>query len=355
MRFVHEGTSQRAVFATGAAADAVHAEVERLGGRRAMVIASRREAGVAEQVTAGIPTVLRHDEVVRHVPVAVAERARAAAADARADVLVAIGGGSTTGLAKAVALTSGLPVVAVPTTYAGSEATNVWGMTEHGRKSTGVDARVLPRAVVYDAELLVSLPVDISVASGLNAVAHGVDAMWGPRVDPIDQALAVEGIRALREGLPAVVAEPVGIAGREQTLYGAYVTALAFTCAGSGLHHKVCHVLGGMFDLPHAETHAVVLPHVLALNAPGVPEAATRLAAAFGAETAIDGLALLRGELNAPSSLRSLGMPEDGIAAAIEPILASVPDGNPVPVTREVVSALLRAAWSGAGPVASRV
>ena len=347
MRFVHEGTPQRVVFATGAAADGVTSEVARLGARRAMVIASRREQAVAEQLTGGIGVRLRWDEVVMHVPVEVAERARTAAAEAEVDVLLAVGGGSTTGLAKAVALTSGVPIVAVPTTYAGSEATSVWGLTEGGRKTTGTDPRVLPRSVVYDAALLTSLPAELSVASGLNAVAHCVDAMWGPRVDPIDQALAVDGVRALATGLPAVVAEPAGLPGRERTLYGAYVAATAFAGAGSGLHHKVCHVLGGMFDLPHAQTHAVVLPHVLALNAPGVPEVEARLAQALGAATAVEGLGRLSAELDPPKALRDLGMPEEGIGPAAEEVLANVPEGNPVPVTRSVVDALLRAAWSG--------
>ena len=195
-----------------------------------------------------------------HVPVEVAERARAVARDHDADVVVCVGGGSTTGLAKAVALTTGLPIIAVPTTYAGSEATDVWGLTEAGRKTTGVDRRVLPGRSSTTRALMLGLPVATSVASGLNAVAHCVDSMWAPRTDPIDQALALEGIRAVAAGLPRVVTDPSGLGGREQTLYGAYLSAVAFASAGSGLHHKICHVLGGMFNLPHAETHAVVLP-----------------------------------------------------------------------------------------------
>jgi alcohol dehydrogenase class IV len=242
-------------------------------------------------------------------------------------------------------MTTGLPIVAVPTTYAGSEATNVWGLTDGGTKTTGVDDKVLPRAIVYDAGLLVTLPARLSVASGLNAMAHCVDSMWGPRADPIDRALAGEGIRALRLGLPTVVRDPSSVEGIEQTLYGAYLAAVAFASAGSGLHHKICHVLGGMFDLPHAQTHAVVLPHVLAFNAPNAPEAERRIAAAFGSMTASAGLAALRAEVDAPRALRDHGMPEDGIATAVEPILAAVPVTNPTPVTRESLTALVRAAW----------
>jgi maleylacetate reductase len=341
MRFVHDTLPQRVRFATGEATAQLAEEVEERGYSRLMVIAAKNR----EDVAAGLPVAVWHDEVAMHVPVEVAGRARAVAARHEVDALVCVGGGSATGLAKAVALTTGLPIVAVPTTYAGSEATNVWGLTEAGRKTTGVDDRVLPRTVVYDASLTVGLPVALSVASGLNAVAHCVDSMWAPRADPLNAALAAEGIRALNAGLPLVFTDPTGLAGREQALYGAYLAAVAFASAGSGLHHKICHVLGGMFGLPHAQTHAVVLPHVLAFNGSAAPEAERRLAAAFGAPSATEGLATLRSTVDAPVSLRALGMPEDGIPAAAEAVLAAVPASNPAPVTTENVTARLYAAW----------
>jgi maleylacetate reductase len=188
------------------------------------------------------------------------------------------------------------------------------------------------------------------VASGLNALAHCVDSMWGPRADPVDRALAAEGIRGLAQGLPAVAADPTGLEGREQTLYGAYLAAVAFASAGSGMHHKICHVLGGMFNLPHAQTHAVVLPHVLAFNAPAVAETERRIAEAFGSPTAVAGLTALRETLHAPRALRDYGMPEDGIARAVAPVLAAVPADNPTAVTEENLTALLRAAWEGSDP-----
>ncbi|CAL9324625.1 maleylacetate reductase [Streptomyces sp. SudanB66_2053] len=347
MRFTHETLGQRVVFASGDAPAAVTAEVAALGATRVMLIAAPAEAALADRVGADLPVVVRHDEVVMHVPVEVAQRARQAAAEGSVDALVCVGGGSTTGLAKAVAMTTGVPIVAVPTTYAGSEATNVWGLTDGEIKTTGVDTRVLPRSVVYDASLMLSLPVEMSVASGLNALAHCVDSMWGPRVDPIDQALAGEGIRGLAAGLPAVASDPAGLEGREQTLYGAYLAAVAFASAGSGMHHKICHVLGGMFDLPHAQTHAVVLPHVLAFNAPFAPEAERRIAQAFASPTANAGLEALRRALGAPRALHDYGMPEDGIHRAVAPILAAVPGNNPAPLTEENLTALLRAAWEG--------
>ena len=350
MHFVHETHPQRVCFGSGEAAAALARETARLGASRVMVIASGRDSGPAAQITAGLPVVLHHHDVVMHVPVEVAGRARDAAAASSADMLVSVGGGYTTGLAKAIALTSGLPIVAVPTTYAGSEATSVWGLTEGRRKTTGTDPRVLPRAIVYDAALTLTLPVPMSVASGLNALAHCVDSMWAPHTDPINQAFATEGIRALRAGLPAVAADPAGLAGREQALYAAYLSATAFASAGSGLHHKICHVLGGAFNLPHAQTHAVVLPYVLAFNGPAMPEAEQRIAAALGAARANDGLAELRRELRAPAALRDFGFAEAGIPAAAEAILPAVPPSNPRPVTAAGLRRLLRAAWAGSDP-----
>ncbi|AYC35817.1 maleylacetate reductase [Streptomyces griseorubiginosus] len=351
MKFTHETLPQRVVFAAGQSPAAVAAEVEALGGSKVMLIASDRERELADPIAKELPVVLRHEEVVMHVPVEVVGRALRAAADAGADILVSVGGGSTTGLAKAVALTTGLPIVAVPTTYAGSEATNVWGLTEGETKTTGVDDKVLPASVVYDAGLLTTLPGEMTVASGLNAMAHCVDSMWGPHADPIDRALAQEGIRALATGLPAVADDSTSTEGIEQTLYGAYLAAVAFASAGSGMHHKICHVLGGMFNLPHAQTHAVVLPHVLAFNAPHAPEAEARIAQALGAvfptRTASAGLGALRQALDAPRALRDYGMPEDGVAKALGPIIKAIPANNPTPVTYANLTALLHAAWAG--------
>jgi alcohol dehydrogenase class IV len=352
MRFVHDNLPQRICFGTGEAAAHLAAEIANLKATRVMVIASKREMDIADGITTDLPVALRHDDVVMHVPVEVANRAREAARQANADALVSVGGGSATGLAKAVAMTSGLPIVAVATTYAGSEATAVWGLTEAGRKTTGTDLKVLPKVVVYDAALTLTLPVPMSVASGLNALAHCVDAMWAPKADPVNAALAAEGIRSLAAGLPKVVTDPFDPNGREMALYASYLSATAFASAGSGLHHKICHVLGGAYNLPHAQTHAIVLPYVLAFNGPAAPDAERRIAAAFGTNRAIDGLQDLRRELDAPHALRDYGFTDDAIPAAAEAILPAVPAGNPRPVTAEDLQRLLHAAWSGADPKA---
>ncbi|MGW0948157.1 maleylacetate reductase [Streptomyces sp. NPDC002623] len=341
---------QRVRFGYGRAAHHLAAEVDRLDARRIMVIAAPAEAAVADRVTAGLPVVLLHSDVRPHVPAQQAEAARAAAEESGADLVVCVGGGSTTGLAKAVALTTRLPIVAVPTTYAGSEATNVWGLTEASRKTTGVDDAVLPVAVVYDSELTLSLPVGLSVASGLNAIAHCVDSMWAPRANPVNQALSMEGLRAVADGLRRIARKPDDIDGRDATLYGCYLSGVAFASAGSGLHHKICHVLGGAYDLPHAQTHATVLPYVLELNAPGAPDAAHRIAAALGSTGPVAGLNALREELDAPCALADHGLRREDIPEAARLILPYVPQDNPVPVGAEDLTDLLTRAWAGEPP-----
>jgi alcohol dehydrogenase class IV len=292
-----------------------------------------------------------------HVPIQVAEAARALATSVRADAVLSVGGGSTTGTAKAIALTTGLPIIAVPTTYAGSEVTPVWGLTEEARKTTGVDHRVLPRTVIYDPELTVTLPADLSAASGLNALAHCVEAFWAPRRNPISSLAAEEGIRALAAGLPSVHATPGDLAARSDLLYGAYLAGSAFAVAGSGLHHKICHALGGAYNLPHAQTHAIVLPEVLAFNAPAAPDAARRIGRALRGGPDGDPVGALRAlsaRLGIPRGLRELGLEEDQIdvvAALVEP---AVPTDNPRRADRAALREIIHAAWAGAPLAATK-
>jgi maleylacetate reductase len=239
--------------------------------------------------------------------------------------------------------------VAVPTTYAGSEVTPVWGLTEDGRKTTGTDQRVLPRVVVYDPALTATLPPALSTVSGLNAVAHCVEAFWGPRANPVTSLMAEEGLRALATGLPGIVADPGDLEARSGVLYGAWLAGTVFATAGSGLHHKICHVLGGAYDLPHAETHAVVLPHVTALVAPSLPDVEARLSGALGAPAgmpAASALATLALNLNAPMSLREIGLSEDELATATRLVADQASSWSPADI-----EALLAAAWRGEMPL----
>ncbi|ALC05176.1 maleylacetate reductase [Corynebacterium deserti GIMN1.010] len=342
LKFNHHLLQQEVRFGTGDAAKNVKEAVEALGATRPFLIASEREEELAQKVTNGLELAAEFNDVVMHVPVEKAEEARKAAADAQADVLISIGGGSTTGLAKAVALTSGLPIIAVPTTYAGSEATAVWGMTENRTKTTGTDPQVLPKVVVYDSELLSTLPNDMTIASGLNAMAHCVDTLWAPKADPINRSHALEGARLLRDGL-AELQETGSTQAREKTLAGCYLAALSFSSAGSGLHHKICHVLGGTFNLPHAETHAIVLPNVLRFNAAAGERAhVDRLAEVFGTDDAVTGLEALYDAIGAPRHLAAIGFREADIPEAVERIVAAAPKDNPVKVTAENITELLK-------------
>ncbi|ALZ99869.1 maleylacetate reductase [Corynebacterium glutamicum] len=350
LQFDHETLGQRVLFGSGEAAQNLAAEISRLDAKNVMVVAGDFELPMARQVAAGIDVKVWHSNVVMHVPIETAEEARRVAKENDIDVVVCVGGGSTTGLAKAIAMTTALPIIAVPTTYAGSEATNVWGLTEAARKTTGVDNKVLPVTVIYDSALTMSLPVEMSVASGLNSLAHCIDSLWGPKADPINAAMAAEGIRALSAGLLKIVADAQDVDGRDEALYGAYLAAVSFASAGSGLHHKICHVLGGTFNLPHAQTHATVLPYVLAFNAPYAPQAEQRAAAAFGSATALEGLQQLRAQVGAPQRLSDYGFTAAGIPEAVEIILEKVPANNPRTVTEENLTALLTAALNGDDP-----
>jgi maleylacetate reductase len=284
-----------------------------------------------------------------HVPIETAEAAREEARRLKADCCVAIGGGSTTGLAKAIALVSDLPILAIPTTYAGSEMTPIWGLTEGGRKTTGRDLRVLPKTVLYDPCLTVSMPARLSATSGMNSIAHCVEALYAQEANPVISMIAEDGIRALAQSLPVVVKEPGNLEARSQAFYGAWLGAIALGSVGMALHHKLCHTLGGTYNLPHAETHTVVLPHAVAYNAAAAPEAAGRIARALGAPSAAAGLYDLAASLGTPLSLRELGMSAGALDQAAE-IATQNPYYNPRPVTREGIRAVLENAFEGRRP-----
>lgn len=345
--FDHTTSPQRVLFERGCAADNVVEAITDLSGGRVLLVADASAAAVSDSVAARVPVVARIDEIVQHVPVEKGDAAVELARRERADIVVSIGGGSATGLAKYVARDTGIPIVAVPTTFAGSEATDVWGQTSGDRKTTGSHPGVLPRTVVYDADLFATLPASLAVASGLNAIAHAVDGFWAPRADPINAALGAEGLRALVPGLRGISADGDDVDSLERSLYGAYLAAVAFASAGSGLHHKICHVLGGAFALSHAETHAVVLPYVVQFNAPAAPGAARRVSEALGGSAAAAGLWSLRGELGVVDSLRELGMPEDGIDLAAKRVADLVPTSNPRPADVAGLRELIASAWAG--------
>lgn len=349
--FTYQALPMRVVFGAGALAS-LPGEVEALGLTRVLVLCSpeQEETGRAVAAALGDRAAGVLPEARMHVPVEVAARARDVARELGADGCVAVGGGSAVGLGKAIALEHDMPVIAVPTTYAGSEMTPVWGLTEGGQKRTGRDVRVLPRSVVYDPELTLTLPAGLSATSGMNAIAHAVEGLYAPDATPIVSLMAEEGTRALAAALPRVIADGSDLGARGEAQYGAWLCGAVLAATTMSLHHKLCHTLGGTFDLPHAQTHTVVLPHALAYNQPAAPEAVAALSRALGgAPDPARQLWDLAGRLGAPRSLAELGMKETDVPRAAELAVAN-PYANPRPVTRDGVESLLRAAWAGEPP-----
>jgi alcohol dehydrogenase class IV len=328
-------------------------EVRRLGAGKALVLSTPQQVGEAQALAARLGDLAAgvFAEAAMHTPTGVTERGLARARELGADCLVALGGGSTTGLGKAIALRTDLPQVVIPTTYAGSEATPILGETEGGRKTTQRSPKVLPEVIVYDVDLTLTLPAKPSVTSGINAIAHAVEALYAEEANPIVSMLAEAGIVALARALPAIVADPGDRDARSDALYGAWACGTCLGSVGMALHHKLCHVLGGTFDLPHAETHTVVLPHAVAYNAPAASEAMARAAKALGVSEAAQGLFDLARDLGAPTSLREIGMPGGGLDQAANLAVAS-PYWNPRPIEHDAVRRLLDDAWHGRRPVA---
>jgi maleylacetate reductase len=265
------------------------------------------------------------------------------------DAVVSFGGGSTTGLGKAIALRTDLPQIVLPTTYAGSEMTPILGETKDGAKTTQRNLKVLPEVVIYDVDLTLGLPAAISGTSGMNAVAHAVEALYAVDRNPVISLLAEEGIGALARALPRISEAPHDHAARSDALYGAWLCGTCLGAVSMALHHKLCHVLGGAFDLPHAETHTVILPHATAYNASAAPEAMARVARALDSPDPPQALYELAGRLGAKPSLRELGMPQDGIERAVEQTMAN-PYPNPRPLDVFAIRELIIRAWNGEPP-----
>lgn len=348
--FTYDQPASRVIFG-GGSFDSLADEVTRLGARRALVLSTPEQVQVAEEaarrlgdISAGV-----FARAVMHVPIETAREAREIARRLDADCCVAVGGGSTIGLGKAIALEDGLPILAVPTTYAGSEMTPIYGLTEGGIKKTGRDRRVLPKTVIYDPKLTLTLPPKIAGPSGINAIAHCVEGLYAPDGNPVIALFAAEGIRALARSLPHVIAAPQDLEARADAFYGAWLAGTVLGAVSIGIHHKLCHTLGGTFNLPHAEVHTVILPHAVRFNAGAAPEAMRIAAEALDSDDAARGLYDLAQRVGAPLALKDLGMPADGLERAAE-LATKNPYANPRPVDYAGVLELLRNAWAGNRP-----
>lgn len=348
--FVYEGLPMRVLFGEGTRSS-VREEALRLGMSRVLVLSGPTHETAARQISSELGDLHAgtYAGARMHTPIDVTEEALALLRELRGDGIVTIGGGSATGLGKALALRTDLPQIALPTTYAGSEMTPILGETKNGVKTTQRSAKVLPETVIYDVDLSMDLPVRLTGVSGMNAIAHSVEALYARDANPIIGALALESIRALVKALPALCDDPHERAARAGALYGAWLAGICLGAVGMSLHHKLCHTLGGTFDLPHAETHAVVLPHALAYNAPAIPDVMARLRDALGVDDVPAALYELNRVIGAPRGLHELGMPEDGIGRCVELALAN-PYWNPRPLERTKLRELLSRAHLGVVP-----
>ncbi|MGX9145631.1 maleylacetate reductase [Mesorhizobium sp. 128a] len=345
-QFTYSGSPAHIVFGNGASSQ-VPAWIEKLGCRRALVLSTPHRAADGEALAKRLGPLAAgvFSGAAMHTPVEVTDAAIGKATEVQADCVVASGGGSTTGLGKAIAYRTDLPQIVIPTTYAGSEVTPILGQTENGEKTTVRDAKILPEVVIYDPELTVGLPVAMSVTSGLNAMAHAAEALYAQDRNPISTLMATEGLRALKAALPVLVNEPRNLDARGDALYGAWLCGMVLGTVGMALHHKICHTLGGSFDMPHAETHAVMLPHTIGFNAVAVPELLKPVTEIFGG-SAGGGLYDFAKAVGAPLSLRELGLKQADLDRAAE-IATRNPYWNPRPFDRAAIRALLQDAWEG--------
>jgi maleylacetate reductase len=349
--FVYQAAPTRVVFGAGALSD-LPKELSRLSIARAMILTTPEQKGQGERVSAllGDRAVGIFSHASMHTPVEVTFDAISQATCFKVDGVVAVGGGSTTGLSKAIALRTDLPQVIVPTSYSGSEMTPILGETQDGLKTTQSSSKVQPETVIYDVDLTMSLPCGLTSTSGMNAIAHAVEALYARDQNPIISLMAEESIRVLARALPSIVENSEDRAARSQALYGAWLAGTCLGAVGMALHHKLCHTLGGAFNLPHSETHSIMLPHVMAYNSPLVPVADARIARALGAADAAQGLYDLARSLNIKLALKDIGMPMDGIDIAAD--LSMINSyWNPRGLERDAIRDLIARAWAGEPPV----
>ncbi|MCZ6502536.1 MAG: maleylacetate reductase [Gammaproteobacteria bacterium] len=326
-------------------------ELAKLGYRRAMVLTTPRRGEQGQKIVELLAehAVSLFDRAVMHVPVATVEQAIAEMDRTGADCSVSLGGGSTTGLGKALALKKQLPNIVIPTTYAGSEMTNIWGMTEHGRKLTGRDNAVVPKLTIYDPELTLGLPPRIAGPSGLNAMAQAAVNVTAAKINPMVSMMALEAVRLLSRSLPKIINNPQDLEARSEALFGASLAGASLGTGVTSLHHRLCHTFGGSFNTPHAETHTILLPHSIAYNALATSEGTRQLASAMGVKDAAVGLFELAKAVGAPTSLKEIGFREEDLDRAAA-IATEKPLNNPEPVTEASIRRLLEDAYMGFEP-----
>ncbi|ETN38440.1 uncharacterized protein HMPREF1541_06475 [Cyphellophora europaea CBS 101466] len=350
--FEYNANPGRVVFGPGSIRQ-LPSEIRRLSLSKPLLLTTPQQISQGEDLAkilsdAGITHAGAYNNATMHTPSHITQEAMDFLQSRSADCVVSIGGGSTTGLGKAISVRTGLPHICIPTTYAGSEMTPILGETQDGKKTTRSDPKILPGTVIYDVDLTMTLPAGLSATSGVNAIAHAVEALYAKNKNPIITMMALEGTKALAESLPVIVEKPQDQKARERAQYGAWLCGVCLGSSAMALHHKLCHTLGGSFNLPHAETHTIVLPHALSYNAPAIPDAMEKLASVLpGSEgDATKGLNLLLEKLKVKRALKDFGMEESGIDKAAE-IAVSNQYPNPRSVEKEPIRELIRRAWAG--------
>lgn len=348
--FTYQASPTRVLFGSGTVRELGN-ELQRLGLKRTLFLATPRQEEYVRNlaVSVGPVAVGVFAEAAMHTPISVTEDALWMARELSIDGVVSVGGGSTTGLGKAIAWRTDLPQVVIPTTYAGSEMTPILGETADGHKVTRSDPRIQPETVIYDFDLIRTLPRHAAVASGMNAMAHAIEALYAFDRNPVVSMMAVDAVTALYASLPDISETAADDGARGRGLYGAWLSGICLGSVSMGLHHKLCHTLGGMFDLPHAELHAALLPHTLAYNIPAIADVAGTLREVFKLPDPAVALFEFNERLQIETALAKLGMPEDGIEPAIDAALAK-PYKNPRALERQSLVALLSRAYAGAKP-----
>lgn len=348
--FTYTGLPARVLFGSNTTKRLPH-EIAALGVSKALVLCtpSRKETASELVELMGDASAGVFSGATMHTPIEVTQSAMRMYSQTGADGVVSFGGGSAIGLGKAIALRTGSPQLALPTSYAGSEMTPIVGQTESGQKMTLRDLDALPETVIYDVNYTLELPLRMTVASAMNAMAHAVEALYSAHGNPLLSMMAHEGFTSIFSSLPKLLSKPTDPDARTDALYGAWICGMCLGSGGVALHHKLCHILGGSFDLPHAETHAIVLPHALAYNAPAISNVISDLRKATGSISPTDALYNLVRHAGLPTALEDLGMPEDGIARAVE-ITLEQSFANPRELERSALVTLLDNAWHGRRP-----
>ncbi|KAG9606040.1 maleylacetate reductase, partial [Aureobasidium melanogenum] len=352
LNFIYNASPMRVLYGEGST-ERLPSEISRLKKCRPLLLSTpHRKNNLADLVKilekSSILVAGTFDGAVMHTPVAVTETALSHIENLAADCIISYGGGSTIGLGKALSIRTRLPHIAIPSTYAGSEMTPILGETKDGLKTTRSDPAILPTTVIYDVRTTLTLPVGVSMTSGINAIAHAIEALYAKNINPLIEMLALEGIRRLTEALPHVATEPNDLTARSAAQYGAWLCGICLGSVGMGLHHKLCHTLGGSWNLPHAETHTIVLPHALAYNAPAIPQVMVKLAAVIpdSEGNAIEGLEKLLEKVGFKKGLKDYGMQEHDIAEA-----AQIAAQSQYPNVREIeatkITEVIRRCWAG--------